>query len=45
MVGKRLLARGVDQLLQPSGRRLKHWMSFPLISPERINARLDAVEW
>ena len=27
------------------GRRLKHWMSFPLISPERINARLDAVEW
>jgi DNA mismatch repair protein MutS len=27
------------------GRRLKHWMAFPLISPERINTRLDAVEW
>ena len=27
------------------GRKLKHWLAFPLISPEAINTRLDAVEW
>jgi DNA mismatch repair protein MutS len=27
------------------GRRLRQWMAYPLIDPEAINARLDAVEW
>lgn len=27
------------------GRRLKHWLACPLISPEAINKRLDAVSW
>ncbi len=27
------------------GRRLRQWLSFPLVDPARINARLDAVEW
>lgn len=27
------------------GRRLRHYLSYPLVDPARINARLDAVEW
>ncbi|MEZ4434502.1 MAG: DNA mismatch repair protein MutS [bacterium] len=27
------------------GRRLRHHLSYPLVDPARINARLDAVEW
>ena len=27
------------------GRRLRQWMAYPLINPEAINHRLDAVEW
>ncbi|MCA9547594.1 MAG: DNA mismatch repair protein MutS, partial [Myxococcales bacterium] len=27
------------------GRRLRHWLAYPLVDPGRINARLDAVGW
>lgn len=27
------------------GRRLRHWLNYPLITPEPINQRLDAVEY
>ena len=27
------------------GRRLRHWLAFPLVDPAAINARLDAVEY
>jgi DNA mismatch repair protein MutS len=27
------------------GRRLRHWLAYPLVDAAQINARLDAVEW
>ena len=27
------------------GRRLRHWLNYPLTEPSQITARLDAVEW
>lgn len=27
------------------GRKLRQWLAFPLVDPDRINARLDAVGW
>ncbi len=27
------------------GRRLRHWMAYPLVDPAAVNARLDQVEW
>ena len=27
------------------GRRIRHWMAYPLVLPAAIEARLDAVEW
>ncbi|MBM4291464.1 MAG: DNA mismatch repair protein MutS [Deltaproteobacteria bacterium] len=48
LIGKRKrgsLLGVLDRASTPMGaRRLKRWMSYPLLNPDAINARLDAVE-
>lgn len=44
--GARTLLSIMDRTLSPmGGRMLKRWMSLPLKDPDRINARLDVVEF
>ena len=40
-----LSARGPRLCSHRDGKATLHWLAFPLISPQAINTRLDAVEW